>query len=495
MQSTSCVHAPVGEAVFDAHETSPGRFWLSSHQGLWQFDGARVKRLAGNSGFPGGNVQHISASPRGGYWIAGSDALLRLRPCGTCANGWALLEHPGAWQGLPGSSAISAMELPNGDLWIAGNRGAWRVPAHVRGAPHVVPPLRLTSVTVDGRGLASDASFDLRPHEHQLGLEYAALSYRDRSLLRFRSRLDDSGWSVPTSQSNLQFIDLPDGHHRVEMQGSLDGRSWSESVPVEFEVVPPWYRRAWAWALYALLAAALASALYRWRVAMLLGVERERSHIAMDLHDEMGASLGSIGMLAEVAARSEVGADERRRLATEIAAIAGFLGGGLRSLVWSMRSERAGIAELAAQVVDHARRLFPAEPPRLRIDLPERYPPMPVRADIRRHVLLIALEAMHNAARHAAAREVRVALLADGEVWMLRVEDDGRGFDTTGGSHGTGMESMHRRAAAIGARIELHTKPGGGTAMSLRFDPFRTPPAPHDHVLAQRRRGAESATR
>jgi signal transduction histidine kinase len=397
-----------------------------------------------------------------------------VHPCADCAAKWQVREAPGRWQGLPGNSAIDVSEDANGTLWIAGNRGVWRVPKVARAAPVMTPRVVPVRIAVDGDAQSLDVELRVKPDAHRIELEFAALSYRDRSLLRYRSRLgDDNEWSAPTRSPILQFADLEPGDYSAQMAASLDGEHWSISPAfVSFGVLPPWYRTVWATILFGVAAIALATWLYRLRVAALLRVERERTRIAMDLHDELGSGLGSIGMLAGVAARDDVDNAEARQLVREIADLSGLLGSGLRSLVWSLRSGRAGIGELGSQIADHARRLFPGDVPRLAVSFPQARTSAPLAPELRRHVLLFALEALHNVARHAQAKHVSLTLEAvGGDGLRLAIEDDGGGFDPDAASRGTGLESMRRRAAAIAATMRVDTTRGQGTRIALERRP------------------------
>jgi len=86
----------------------------------------------------------------------------------------------------------------------------------------------------------------------------------------------------------------------------------------------------------------------------------------------------------------------------------------------------------------------------------------------RRHILLLALEALHNVARHAGALNVELILEATPTGGLhLTVADDGRGFDPAQESTGAGLESMRRRAAAIGARLDIASTPYRGTRVVL----------------------------
>jgi signal transduction histidine kinase len=483
---------------------APDRTWVAANNGIFEFDGERIRRLPGNHLLAGGIIQSLTPATAGDWWAAGAGALLRVHDCGGlsrpsvasegpsrpsvasetlgllpsalgllpggCKTGWEVRETPGQWQGLPGNSAILARENAHGDLWIAGNRGIWRIPMAARAAPQQAPPIVPVRANVDATQKRMDEAIELSPDAHRLELEFAALSFRDRTLLRFRSRLaGHDEWSAPSRSAVLQFAALEPGTYRAEMAASLDGEHWSEPPgQVEFRVLPPWYRTWWSLLLFTAFGIAALAWLYRLRVAALLRVERERTRIAMDLHDELGSGLGSIGMLAGVAAREDLEVGERRRLMHEIANLSGLLGSGLRSLVWSLRSGRAGLAELAAQIADHARRLFPGDAPRLTAQLPADAPDSALAPELRRHILLLALEALHNVARHAGARNVALTLEATSSGGLhLTVTDDGRGFDPAQDSTGAGLESMRRRAAAIGARLDISSAPDNGTRVVL----------------------------
>lgn len=91
----------------------------------------------------------------------------------------------------------------------------------------------------------------------------------------------------------------------------------------------------------------------------------------------------------------------------------------------------------------------------------------------RRDLLLIYKEALHNVARHAYAERVEVAVGTEGTVLVLRIEDDGIGFDPDEVEYGNGVENIRRRASAMGAEIDLWSRPGQGTRLVLRIPKTR----------------------
>jgi signal transduction histidine kinase len=76
----------------------------------------------------------------------------------------------------------------------------------------------------------------------------------------------------------------------------------------------------------------------------------------------------------------------------------------------------------------------------------------------------VAQEALHNAAKHARAREVMVMLEVGASAVGLLVADDGRGFDPRRDFPGhLGLQSMRERAVAVGGTLEIESAPGNGT--------------------------------
>ncbi len=96
--------------------------------------------------------------------------------------------------------------------------------------------------------------------------------------------------------------------------------------------------------------------------------------------------------------------------------------------------------------------------------------------NVRRQIYLIFKEGIHNLARHSGAAAAEVELDRDGDWLVLRVTDNGRGFDPQAASDGHGLVSIRHRAAALGARVEWQSAPGRGTTLrvTVRLDPARS---------------------
>jgi signal transduction histidine kinase len=85
--------------------------------------------------------------------------------------------------------------------------------------------------------------------------------------------------------------------------------------------------------------------------------------------------------------------------------------------------------------------------------------------------LRVAQEALQNVRKHAGASSVTVATCTEGDDWVLEVRDDGRGFDVGAvaarGRRNFGLQFMRERAELIGARLDVRSRPDGGTIVRL----------------------------
>jgi len=249
-----------------------------------------------------------------------------------------------------------------------------------------------------------------------------------------------------------------------------DGGESPVPARLDFTVLPPVWRRWWFEALAVALAAAAVFAAHRYRVAQAVSVERIRTAIATDLHDDIGSSLAQIAILSEVARVNANGAGRPGEPLERVAILAREVVDSMGDIVWSIRSEAHGMESLIRRMREFALDLLSSQG----IDFELRGPEMGKTAELglqaRRQVFLIFKECIHNAARHSRCTAVVAELkIADREA-LLTIEDNGTGLrsedKTTGG---TGISNIERRSRELGGRMQLTSTPGEGCSVAIRF--------------------------
>lgn len=477
----ACDSIPGAVEITDLAEMPSGAVWASSSRlGVWRLRDGRWEAHPGNATLTARILYRLRPARDESVWLLGIASPPRVLENLASPLGWDVLETVGAWQGMA-APLMDALEDADGTLWMTTSLGLARLPAAARNATPAAPRVVLVEVAVDGAAIVGDAPVQLRHRHNRLDVRFAALSYRDPPKIRYQVRLAPrQEWSDHVGPPAFRWIDLPAGSYRAEVRASLDGRTWSPT-PASFAVTvgTPWFLNPGVLALTvaAILGAAYAG--HRARLAVALRLERQRSQISLDLHDEMGSGLGSIGILSGVLTGEGLSAQERQRLATKISDIAGELGASLSDIVWSLRPHTNTLEDVAARLAEHGARLFSGETMRFEARFPAQWPDHPLGFSESRAVLLIGLEALYNAARHSQARLVTLTVAAEGPAWSLSVQDDGRGLPENGEvvngatDGGLGRVSMRRRAEEIGAELTWEAVPEGGTRVTLRIVPRR----------------------
>ena len=438
--------------------TVDGALWVGSTDGIVTLDGARFRPVEG-IGELGAFASVVSPSPRGGVWIKGADGLVRISHEG---GSWAIVERVSERLGVRGhGGGLRLRESASGELWIESSCGWTVVPRSVRDRAPAPLRLRLTDVEVGGEQVA-DAPSALPYPLPPVTLRFATLTSAEPAEVVYRVRLDGGAWSEPTQDASVQLLSLAPGAHQVEISAARRG---SGEPPVTL-VLPvhaafPWYQQTWFFGLVGLVATASLYGLYRIALAVQLRLARQRTAIAMDLHDELGAGLGSIRILASLVSDGTAPPERAQELTARIELMAVELGGALTDIVWSLRPTSSTLQALVVYLSERGRDLFASSDVTFRVIQPDVLPRRTLPLAVSRNSQLIVLEAMRNAARHARAGRVELRVQVAGGRVAIELADDGVGFEGTAGSTrtggGTGMESMRTRAEAIGADLEVQS--------------------------------------
>jgi ligand-binding sensor domain-containing protein/signal transduction histidine kinase len=477
------------------HADAAGRLWVLGTGGVVRLDDPAAAKPAWTDLGPGQELASIDVG------CAATDARGRLA-IGT-ARGVDVLDpasgrrrHLGRDDGLAGNQVRHCLTDPQGNVWFAVDGAVSRLP------PGDDPPARPPRILVGAVRVAGSPwpiselgqpvvdEVVLQPGQRQLAIDLVGFGSAPGGPPRFQHRLlgaGDDAWSAPQRERTVALAGLAPGRYRFEARAVDGARQVSAEVAsVGVVVLAPLWQRPWFWAALALAAAGAGALALRARARRALQLERLRTRIAMDLHDELGSGLGGIGIMAGLLGEEELPPEERRGLAQRVAATAGELGFALTDIVWALRPGNTRLERLAYFLAERGGRLFAGERTRFETAFPDAFPDLELTLAAQHAVQRVGLEALHNAAKYAGAGRVTLTLApAAGGRWMLAIEDDGVGIADAGrvaaaeddaAPHGHGLPGMRRRAAEIGAELTVGPGAGGrGTRVALTFDPAGGP--------------------
>ena len=191
----------------------------------------------------------------------------------------------------------------------------------------------------------------------------------------------------------------------------------------------------------------------------------ERTRLAREIHDTLAQGLTAIALHIEGALPHLESNPERarQRLQQALTTTRESLEEARRSVL-NLRAGLPGGRPLAEALTAVARAFIAETGVRVHVRTRgDRLLPLRIEVELYR----IAQEALANVRRHAAAREVTMAVRITARSAVLSIRDDGRGFDPR--SHGQGRHGivgMRERAALVGGRLRIRSRPGAGTTLT-----------------------------
>jgi two-component system sensor histidine kinase DegS len=198
--------------------------------------------------------------------------------------------------------------------------------------------------------------------------------------------------------------------------------------------------------------------------------EAERARLAQEIHDGPAQVLSNSIFQVEYIER--VLATDPKLADTELGILRELLRrelGNLRAFITQLRPPLLDELGLDGAIMETVENINALTGLSISTDLAAPSTALDDRA--RTVALRVAQEALQNVRKHASASHVTVSTSLDGDDWTLEVRDDGRGFDAGAvaarGRSNFGLQFMRERAELIGARLDIRSRPDGGTVVRL----------------------------
>ncbi len=378
--------------------------------------------------------------------------------------------------GLPSEDVEAAWRDGDGRMWFGTWRGIARLLPQAVAAP-MAPTVRIGELRVRGApfpiaelGEQQISEIELAADQNQIEIDFFALAFASGPPPRYQYRLDgaDRDWGPLLDDRRVTYVSLAPGSYRFLVRAVTAENAVTEPATLAFVILRPMWQQPWFLALSLGALLALTALVHRARVAHVLAVERVRTRIATDLHDDIGASLSQIAVSSEVLRHRYPADSNLGEPLDRIAATSRELVDSMGDIVWAINPHRDSLQDLIQRMRRFASEVFTARGIDFAFHAPAAVDQVRMGADLRRHIFLVFKEAVTNLARHAASPRATVELSLNGGVLALQVSDEGKGFDLAAATGGHGLASMRARSTAIGAKLAIASTPGKGTSLTLQ---------------------------
>lgn len=476
-----------------------GVLWIGTTRGLARYHRGRWTRYTTREGLIRNGVGYLLEDGHGSLWIGSNAGLMRVpkRALNDFAQGltnFIPCRAYGKTDGLPVGECTSgsqpgACRTHDGRLWFPTIKGLVCVtPAELQPNTNP-PPVVIEAVLIDDVPLNTNAlrvgwpqTITIPPGRERLDIRYTSLNLAAAERARFRYRLEgfETGWFDAEDKRSAHYGKLPPGRYRFEVTACNEDGYWNETgSSLAFVVEPPFWRTWWflTTAALGLLVSIVASVHYvstqklqrqlegmRQKEAL----EQERSRIARDLHDQLGASLTQVSLLGEMAESDKHLPAEVETHARQITHTARETTRVLDEIVWAVNPSNDTLDGLITYVCKYAQEYFAVAGLQYRLDVPAQLPSTPIPPEVRHNVFLALKEAVTNVVKHAQASAARIRLRLEPHRFILEVEDNGRGLASREGqADRNGLRNMRKRMQDIDGEFSIGPAAQGGTVVRL----------------------------
>jgi signal transduction histidine kinase/ligand-binding sensor domain-containing protein len=346
----------------------------------------------------------------------------------------------------------------------------------------------LDEIHVNGKPLVHNPNelLNLSFKENNVHFRFVAVNLDRREIqLSYRLEGQDDAWVSSLTGTSATYANLDPGRYtftvKANYRGALD--DFILSKPFTLVVATPWFM-SWWFRLSIVVSTVLSTVLLvRFYYArktekqrLILekegAVEKERTRIATDMHDDFGTNLSRIKFLSEKMKLKTQLDDTLKSDLTKISGYSDEMAAKMNEIVWALNERFDSVEDLVSFCRAYAAEYLNQH----KIELEFRSQAITavrLRGEARRNIYLVLKEALHNTVKHSEATRVVISFELS-ESLRIDYQDNGEGFEWNAvRPFANGLMNMKKRMLDLGGSFELLTSKGVRITLRIRMSEVR----------------------
>jgi ligand-binding sensor domain-containing protein/two-component sensor histidine kinase len=339
------------------------------------------------------------------------------------------------------------------------------------------PPVYITSLHILNRNGKDTllyypaGTLHLSYNQNYFNVNFIALNLINAGANKYAYKLEglDKDWDYTNLRTAANYSNLSPGTYTFKVIAANNNGVWNNNgASLTIIVSPPFWQTWWFILLCATAVGAIIYLFYRYRLNAALRVERLRTRISTDLHDDIGSTLSSISILSDMVMHDAANGNSKEML-YEIKENSVNLMEKMDDIVWSINPRNDSLEKLLLRIKRFAAQLFEAKSIEYEINISENIHSFKLPMEIRQHLYLMIKEAINNIIKHSGCTQANICIKNLHDNLLIKIHDNGKGFNASEISYGNGLINLKERALAIHANLAVQSQEITGTEIRIEL--------------------------
>jgi ligand-binding sensor domain-containing protein len=376
-------------------------------------------------------------------------------------------------QGIPGReiSSIKEWDSQGNRLFIGATNGFCIINIKdllidSRNYNLYVEPLIVNGISTN---LDIDKDIKLNYKQNSIGVNFGIVNHSEGSRNTYYYKVPeiDSSWIELKTKGELRLTGMGAGTYSLNLRTCINGSNCFERFPIVLTIRPPFWKTIWFVLLVILLSVFLTRVFYNLRIRNLKRIEKMRSQISMDLHDDIGSSISSVRILSDILANENPSLQKNEGIITAIKEQSSHIGEVLEEIIWNVNPKNDLLENVILRMQQYANEVLENAGVAIKWHLEIQQKETVIEAEKRKELYLFFKEAVNNIVKHSQCKTVWITISAEAKFLSIQLKDDGVGFDSSKNYPSNGLISMKDRAEKLGATISIESIQNEGTKISF----------------------------
>lgn len=349
-------------------------------------------------------------------------------------------------------------------LTVSDHFAHYSIPEAIYSTP--VKPL-IDAIYLDHKLLQTPSSKTVIQNDrHSLDIRFSRPDYalNHEQILQYRLHPFNTEWKY-VSGGKIELLGLHPGEYTLQVRTrNLATGQNSRYLLHTIHVDAPFYTTWWFYALLTLLISGVVYLIFWFRNRSRERLIQTRMQLSRDLHDELGANISSINVMASMLQTTAEPNSKQWTFVQNIVTYSRQINETINDIIWNVNPRFDTIPDLVQRMTRYASETLDGTNARYTIDVPEQFPQTGISHLIKHHSYLLFKEAINNCVKYSNASNVLIRFYITQNRFGFEIHDNGIGFDPEKKqSCGNGIFNMYKRAETVRGQLEIRSTPGEGT--------------------------------